>query len=110
MKKSYSNPLMFSSILLSSTPGVGESQIGGIDPFGTTESSKTLGSASPELTIGSGLNDNADASGGTADVQIVDPDQKSEPAVTEESIQSVIDQILGEDTDTVPSDESSLAD
>lgn len=94
MKKKYSDPLMFSNILLTGIV-VGPSQDDSIPPNDATKG----------LVV-----DNVGASANNADVQIVEPEQKSEPTVTEESIQSVIEQILGEETQTPPSDESSLAD
>ena len=94
MKKTYSDPLMFSNILLTGIV-VGPSQDDSIPPYNTTKG----------LVV-----DNVGASANNDDVQIVEPEQKSEPTVTEESIQSVIEQILGEETQTPPSDESSLAD
>lgn len=108
MKKSYSDPLMFSHIFLT---GIVQdpSQGGGFGPDSVKIGSLTsAGDAS--LTISSGADETAGASGNAADVQIVEPAQASEAAITEESIQSVIDQIMGEETETVPSDESSIAD
>ena len=111
MKRTYSDPLMFSSILLTASDGSivpGHSQGGSVAPDDAI-AAKGLVESSPALSITSGTADAALSAGG-ADVQIVEPEQKSEPTITEESIQSVIDQIMGEDTETPPSDESSLAD
>lgn len=114
MKKTYSDPLMFSSILLSGTIiDVPISQQGGfpnITPTTGVSIDDQNASNNASLSIASGSADNAAAAAGGADVRIIEPEQKSEPAITEESIQSVIDQIMGEDTETIPSDESSLAD
>lgn len=103
MKKKYSDPLMFSVGVLSSLEGpvVKES-----------EGDNTLARIGSLFSSnGSSLSISSDDEKGTeADVQIVEPAQASEATITEESIQSVIDQILGEETETVPSDESSIAD
>lgn len=107
MKKTYSDPLMFSNILLYATIPVGHSE-GGANPGVDAIASSGLVESSPALSIASGTADAALSAGG-ADVQIVEPEQKSEPTITEESIQSIIDQFMGEDTETPPSDESSLA-
>jgi len=110
MKKNYSDPLMFSRILLTNPGIVQENSITG--GFGQADTIKLNPSVagSADLSIASGSADDAAASAGGADVQVVDPEQKSEPTITEESIQSIIDQIMEEDTGTPPSDESSLAD
>ncbi len=111
MKRTYSDPLMFSSILLTASGGSivpGPSQGGSVSPD-DAKAANGLVESSPALSIASGTADAALSAGG-ADVEIVEPEQKSEPTITEESIQSVIDQIMGEDTETPPSDESSLAD
>ena len=111
MKRTYSDPLMFSSILLTASGGSivpGPSQGGSVAPDDAI-AAKGLVAGSSALSIASGTADAALSAGG-ADVEIVEPEQKSEPTITEESIQSVIDQIMGEDTETPPSDESSLAD
>jgi len=104
MKKRYSDPLMFSVGVISSIDGgpvVQDSETGGT--FAKIGSLFSSGGSS--LSISSD-----DEKGTDADVQIVEPAQASEATITEESIQSVIDQILGEETETVPSDESSIAD
>lgn len=109
MKKKYSDPLMFANVLLSA-PGI---EVG---PSGDHGEAPLLSILAGSLFSGNGSglsisgDDNNAAAGDAADVQIVEPAQASEATVTEESIQSVIDQILGEETETVPSDESSIAD
>jgi hypothetical protein len=109
MKKKYSDPLMFCNVLLVGPDiEIGTSPEGGSGPLSILAGSLFSGNGSG-LSI-SGTDNNAAASGDAADVQIVEPAQASEATVTEESIQSVIDQILGEETETVPSDESSIAD
>lgn len=108
MKKKYSDPLMFANVLLAA-PGIDVDNSGEPVPGPLSILAGSLFSGN-----GSGLSisgdDNNAAAGDAADVQIVEPAQASEATVTEESIQSVIDQILGEETETVPSDESSIAD
>lgn len=111
MKKTYSDPLMFSNILLTGgTIDTPVSQTGGFPNGAGTLSTDSNVAGNASLSIASGSADNIVASASEADIQIVEPEQKSEPTITEESIQSVIDQIMGEDTETPPSDESSLAD
>lgn len=106
MKKKYSDPLMFANVLLVSIDhdNSGEPVAG---PTSVLAGSLFSGNGSGLSISG---DDNNAAAGDAADVQIVEPAQASEATVTEESIQSVIDQILGEETETVPSDESSIAD
>ena len=102
MKKKYSDPLMFSTGVLSydDVPSTNNS----VEP-GISAKIGSLFSGGASLSISSG-----DENENDAEVQIVEPAQASEATITEESIQSVIDQILGEETETVPSDESSIAD
>lgn len=103
MKKKYSDPLMFSIGVLSivELPHTNDSVQGGI----TAKIGSLFSEGSSSLSISS-----ADENENDAEVQIVEPAQESEATITEEGIQSVIDQILGEETETVPSDESSIAD
>jgi hypothetical protein len=102
MKKKYSDPLMFSHTLAFTIP-ILDSQEGELD--GAPEANLTLGSVS-SVAIASANGDNA------TDVEIVDPDKGTESAITEGSIQSILSELLGEDTEeeSVPSDESSIAD
>lgn len=103
MKKKYSDPLMFAHILTTDIGPVLESQDDDIHsaPAGSLTSAN-----------GASLSISSDTGETAGDVQIVEPAQASEATITEESILSVIDQILGEDTESeaVPSDESSIAD
>lgn len=109
MKKTYSDPLIFANILLTeSTISVGVSEGESTSPNDAIANTGLVAGSSA-LSITSGTTD-ATVSANNADVQIADSEQKSEPTVTEESIQSIIDQIMGEDTEAIPSDESSLAD
>lgn len=102
MKKKYSDPLMFAHILTTDI-GIPASQDGELEsaPAGSLTSAN-----------GASLSISSDTGETAGDVQIVEPAQASEATITEESILSVIDQILGEDTESeaVPSDESSIAD
>lgn len=108
MKKKYSDPLMFCNVLLDGPDiGINDSVEHGAGPTSVLAGSLFSGNGSGLSISG---DDNNAAAGDAADVQIVEPAQASEATVTEESIQSVIDQILGEETETVPSDESSIAD
>ena len=102
MKKKYSDPLMFSHILATTIP-ITESPDTELD--GSPAVNLTLGSVS-SVAIASATGDNA------TDVENVEPDQGTESAITEGSIQSILSELLGEDTEeeSVPSDESSIAD
>lgn len=104
MKKKYSDPLMFANVLATGIIGdILESQDDDLQsaPAGSLTSAN-----------GASLSISSDTGEAAGDVQIVEPAQASEATITEESILSVIDQILGEDTESeaVPSDESSIAD
>lgn len=105
MKKKYSDPLMFSNVFLSGIT-VDPSQGGSPAPDGDGDPS-LLGKVH-SFTISSG--DEVVGSESPSNVQIVEPDQTTESTITESNIKDIITQLFGEETESVPSDESSIAD
>lgn len=109
MKKKYSDPLMFPSLLLTIPIDDNISgQLGPDDAVTETESAKLSVNAS-SISVAYGSASEA-VVGSNDDVQIVEPTPTPEAPITEEGIQSVLDQLLGEENEIVPSDESSIAD
>lgn len=109
MKKKYSDPLMFPSLLLTIPIGDNISgQLGPDESVTETESGKlSVNASSLSPAYGSA---SETVVGGNDDVQIVEPTPTPEAPISEEDIQSVLDQILGEENEIVSSDESSIAD
>lgn len=106
MKKKYSDPLMFSNVFLAGV--VIEPSQGGDFPTDSDEDS-TLATVR-SLKISDGAGEGVVGSESPSNVQIVEPDQTTESTITESSIKDIITQMFGEETESVPSDESSIAD
>lgn len=89
MKKGYSDPLMFSNVLLTG-PSIGPSQGGGFGP--KNDVSKMLRAAGNALSTPTDSIEGTDNTAGN-DIQIVDPSQMVDKNFTEADVQSVIDDI-----------------
>lgn len=105
MKKKYSDPLMFSNVFLAGI--VVEPSQEGDFPTDSDDSNLTTVHS---LRISDGAGEGVVGSESPSNVQIVEPDQTTESTITESSIKDIITQMFGEETESVPSDESSIAD
>lgn len=90
MKKSYSDPLMFSNVLLSGIT-IGPSQQGGFGPGGPAKA-PSLKTAAPALSTTSDTEDVLSSDGN--DIQIVDPSNTAENIINENEIKAVIEEIV----------------
>lgn len=95
MKKGYSDPLMFSNVLLTGI-SIGPSQTGGFGPGGPSKS-RSLNAVAPALSTPSDLEEGSAAGN---EIQIVDPAQAVEKTITESDVQSVIEELSPAETAT----------